>query len=254
MTTIVAPPERTPLAGGLFSVLTFPDSNARWEMGVTFPGQTCGPVPVTAGPGCVEEIDEPSFSFDRNLDWQEIPEAFTVSGQFSCSPVGVSIAEAEQNAVADLQRHEEAAAEIWLWDQQLADATAVEGTTGPLSADEALGVLEHHIAREYGSQGVIHAPRWLIPSLDVTLRGGRLVTKALGTPVVAGSGYGTPGESDLLVATPALLGYRSAVELVGDTLQSFDRAQNGLSVLAQRTYLIGYDTCPPVSITVDLNL
>lgn len=250
--SIVAPPERTPLIGGLFSVLSFGGDEDRWQMGITFPGQTCGLLPVTAGPGCEEGIDPTNF--EREMGWGEELDTFTVSGMFECSPVGLTLAEAEDNSVADLQRHEEGTVEKQLWDQTLSAATAVEGVTGPLSADAALGVLEHYIAREYGSQGVIHAPRHLIPSLDVELKGQRLVSKRLGTPVVAGGGYGDVGESTTLVASPAMVGYRSAVEVVGDPTQTFDRGTNLVQVLSQRTYLIGFDTCPPASITVDLSL
>lgn len=251
MSNIVASPDRSPIVGGLFSVLTFRGDGERWQTGVTFPGQTCGLLPVTEGPGCPPEGYDPDFQFDRVMEWGEIPEAFTVSGQFSCSPVGVTLQEAESNALEDLQRHEEATAEKVLWDTQLSTAEPLEAPSGPVSVDVGLGVLEHHIAREYGSQGVIHAPRWLIPSLDVELRGQRLVTRRLGTPVVAGGGYGDVGESDLLVATPALLGFRSAAEIVGDPTETFDRGINLVQVLAQRTYLIGLDTCPPASVQLD---
>ena len=257
MPTIVAPPERTPLTGGLFSVLTFPATPGRWEMGVTFPGQTCGPLPVSAGPGCTPEgQDEPDgwpIPMDRDQPWGEIPEAFTVSGTYTCAPVGVTPDEAADYAAADLQRHEEATAERVLWEQIAEDAEAAE-TTGPRSLREAVGILEHIIGRDYGTQGVIHLPRWLAASVDTSQRGGRVVTEALGTPIVAGSGYGAPGEELSLYATPALVGYRSPVEIVGDPRDTFDRGTNTLQVLAQRTYLIGYDTCPPVSITVDLTL
>lgn len=253
MNTVVAAPDRAPLLGGLFSVLSFRGDEDRWQTGVTFPGQTCGPVPVTEGPGCPPEGYDPAFAFDREMPWGEIPEAFTVSGQFACSPVGISLAEAEDNAIADLQRHEEAAAEKVLWDTQLSTATELSSpTTAALNADVALGLLEHHIAREYGSQGVIHAPRWLIPSLDVEVKGQRIVSKRLGTPVVAGGGYGDVGESALLVASPALLGYRSSIEIVGDPVETFDRGTNLVQVLSQRTYLIGLDTCPPASVQIDL--
>lgn len=252
--TIVASPERSPLAGGLFSALAFRGDEDRWQTGVTFLGQTCGLIPVTSGPGCPPDADEIEFDFDRPVPWGEIPEAFTVSGQFACSPVGLTLSEAEDYAVEDLQRHEESTAEKVLWDTVLADAETLPAPEGPQSADAALGLLEHYIARTYGSQGVIHAPRWLIPSLDVEIKGQRLVTKRLGTPVVAGGGYGDVGESSLLVATPALLGYRSPIEIVGDPVETFDRGTNLVQVLAQRTYLIGLDTCPPASVLIDLTL
>lgn len=256
--TIVAPPERTPLAGGLFSVLTFPDTNARWEMGVTYPGQTCGILPVAAGPGCTpEEQDEPDgwpLNLDREQPWGSADDTFNVHGSFVCNPVGTTLAEAEQFAVADLQRHEEATVEDRLWAQHLSTAPAIEGVTAPVSLKAAVGILEQYIGRNYGVQGVIHLPRWLAPEVDTAQRGGRITTETLGTPIVAGSGYGTAGETVTIVATPAMVGYRTTAEVVGDLADTFDRSTNKLQVLAQRTYLIGFDTCPPVSITVDPNL
>lgn len=251
MATIVAAPDRAPLAGGLFSALTF-ESAGRWETGVTFPGQTCGLLLVTSGPGCVPEEDLPEFGFDRELPWGEIPETFTVSGQFSCSPVGTTVEEAEDHAVEDLQRHEEATVEEWLWVEKLSAAEALTSPAGPVGPKVGLGALEHYAGRTYGGRGVIHAPRWMIPALDVETRGGRLVTKALGTPVVAGSGYGDPGEVSTIVVTPSILAYRSPVELVGDRSAQVNTRRNLLNVLAQRTYLIGLDTCPPASIQIDL--
>lgn len=259
MATLVAPPERTPLTGGLFSVLSFPENGTRWEMGVTYPGQTCGLLPVSAGPGCPPDdpdADPEGYPIpaDREQPWREETATFTVSGVYTCSPVGITLAEAEDNAVADLQRHEEATVEDRIWRTVLADADPVEGVTAPVSIDAAVGILEQYIGATYGVQGIIHAPRWLVPSMDVTLRGQRLTTENLGTPLVAGSGYGTTGTTTTLVATPAMVGYRSQAEVVGTPEETFDRGQNLLQVLAQRTYLIGFDTCPPASITVDLTL
>lgn len=255
--TIVAPPERTSLTGGLFSVLTFPDSTARWEMGVTYPGQTCGTLAVSAGPGCTPdgqaEPDGWPIDLDREQPWGSADDTFTVSGSFVCNPVGTTLTEAEQFAVADLQRHEEATAEGELWARHLASAAPIGGA-GPFKIKHAIGILEQYIGQTYGVQGVIHLPRWLAPSVGTAQRGGRLTTETLGTPIVAGSGYGIAGETVTIVATPAMIGYRTAAEVVGDLTDTFDRSTNQLQVLAQRTYLIGFDTCPPVSITVDPNL
>src|SRR5699024_4695755 len=215
MPTIVAPPERTPLTGGLFSVLTFPATTARWEMGVSYPGQTCGPLPVAAGPGCTPAEEEPDgwpVPLDREQPWGEADDTFSVYGSYSCSPVGVSMAEAETFAVEDLQRHEETTVEQELWNRHLAAVDQLQAE--PVKLKVAVGILEQYIGQTYGVQGVIHAPRWLAPSLDTTQRGGRLVTETLETPIVAGSGYGIAGETAVLVASPAMIAYRSAAEVV----------------------------------------
>ena len=92
---IVAAPERSPLQGGLFSHLTFRGDEDRWQTGVTFPGQSCGLLPVTLGPGCESDEDNPDDPsdemFERELPWGEADTPFIVNGTFSCSPVGITL-------------------------------------------------------------------------------------------------------------------------------------------------------------------
>lgn len=256
---IVAAPERSPLQGGLFSHLTFRGDEDRWQTGVTFPGQSCGLLPVTLGPGCESDEDNPDDPseemFERELPWGEADTPFIVNGTFSCSPVGVTLEEAEANAVADLERHEEASVERVVWAGFEASDNVDSLVDNSVDAETAIGLLEHYIGVVYGAQGMIHVPRWLSSHLDLENRGQRLVTKHLRTPVVAGSGYGSPDLADTAIyATPAMVAYRSPAEIVGDTVESFDRRHNLVQVLAQRTYLLGFDTCPPASVQIDITL
>ena len=116
---------------------------------------------------------------------------------------------------------------------------------GTLPPPDALAAVEDFLATSYGSLGVLHMSRGVAlrltgPAGPILATGGRLHT-TVGTPVVAGARY----SSDRIVATPALLGYRSEVftssATPGDLL---DRARNDLYAVAERSYLVGWDDCP----------
>lgn len=246
---IVTAPDRAPVAFGLFSVLTFRGNADRWINGVTWEGSTCGPASAYEV-GCTdtsEEIDRP----ERLLSWGTA-EAFSVEGTFSCTPVGLTLADIEDHAVADLQLHEEAAAEAHVW-ELLGDAENDDRVdVGEGEPKAVLGRLERHIALQYGAQGVIHIPRQLAPFFESVLetRGQRLTT-FLGTPVIAGAGYGE-ADGTTVYASPALLAYRGEAQVLGEAEQLFDRGRNLLTSVAQRDYLIGIDTCPTATATVTL--
>ena len=245
---VIAAPDRAPSAFGLFSALTFRDAG-RWINGVTWPGSSCGPASVYEV-GCTDdptEVDRP----DRPLEWGAA-DAVSVEGTYTCTPVGITLAEIEDRATEDLQRHEEAAVEAHLWGLFTADQ-GVEAVTGlDASPKGVLGALERHAALSYGSKGVLHLPRHLAPFFESLLevRGGVLQT-FLGTPVAAGAGYGE-GDGTTVYISPAVLAYRGEAQMLGAPEQLFDRSINQLTAVAQRDYLIGYDTCPIASATVTL--
>ena len=245
---IVAAPDRAPSAFGLFSALTFRDAG-RWINGVTWPGSSCGPASVYEV-GCTDdptEVDRP----DRPLEWGAA-DAVSVEGTYTCTPVGITLAEIEDRATEDLQRHEEAAVEAHLWGLFTADQGAESVTGLDASPKGVLGALERHAALSYGSKGVLHLPRHLAPFFESLLevRGGVLQT-FLGTPVAAGAGYGE-GDGTTVYISPAVLAYRGEAQMLGAPEQLFDRSINQLTAVAQRDYLIGYDTCPIASATVTL--
>lgn len=246
---VVPAPDRAPASFGLFSLLDF-RNNGRWLPGVTWEGASCGPASAYDFACTTEptEITRP----DRPVQWGQA-DAISVEGTFTCTPVGVSLAEIEDRAVADLQLHEEAAVETHLWDLLAADTDAVALTPLNGTPKAVLGALERHAALTYGYRGVIHLPRHLAPFFEglLEVRGGQLVT-FLGTPVSAGAGYGTEATADVYV-TPALLAYRGEAQVIGAPEQMFDHSHNTLTAIAQREYLLGIDTCPiataPVTIT-----
>lgn len=249
---------RTPLPFGLFSVLGFRGDDAgHWQNGVRFEGLTCEGLGGIGAPDCDPELVQ---GLPKELDGGMGPggsgSPFTVYGHYQCSPIGRSFADAQALADQHLFSREEARVEEAFWTGNLGNVPNLSGANGftapvDLGTREphaAVALLEQEIAKRYGSQGVIHMSRENATLLDKHLRvqGGRLFT-ALGTPVVAGTGY----ESDRIVATPAMLGYRSepfaSSNRPGDLL---DRANNNLFAITERTYLVAFDECALLEVGV----
>lgn len=261
----IAPPQvvtgapRAPLPYGLFSILGFRGGEERWENGVLFEGITCDPAGGIGAPDC---DPEETIGLPKSLDANGSPvgeaSPFTVYGHHTCSPIGGTFARAQDLANQHLQVREEARVEQALWTGDLGNVPNLSGANGyaapvnlgTLSPWRAVSLLEQELAARYGSLGVIHMSREIASRLtkegDLVRQGGRLFT-ALGTPIVAGTGYA----SDRIVGTPALFGYRGEVfsssNRPGDLL---DRSNNDLYAVAERTYLVGFDECAVLEVTV----
>jgi len=262
----IAPPQlvpgalRAPLPYGLFSVLGFRTSEERWENGVIFESLTCEPAGGIANPDCDPETPTVGLPKDLESDGDPLGEAtpFTVYGHHTCSPIGSGFGRAQDLANQHLQVREEARVEQALWTGDLGNVPNLSGANGyaaPVNLGtmepwRAVSLLEQELAERYGSLGVIHMSREIASRLmkegDLEKRGGRLFT-ALGTPIVAGTGYA----SDRIVGTPAVLGYRGDVftssNRPGDLL---DRGTNDLYAVAERSYLVGFDECALLEVTV----
>lgn len=262
----IAPPQvvtgapRAPLPYGLFSVLGFRGGEERWENGVIFEALTCASAGGRGAPDCDPEVDVAGLP--KDLTGGNGPEGdaspFTVYGHHTCSPIGSTFARAQDLANQHLQVREEARVEQALWTGDLGNVPNLSGANGDaapvnlgtLSLWRAVSLLEQELAVRYGSLGVIHMSREnasrLMKEGDLVRQGGRLFT-ALGTPIVAGTGYA----SDRIVGTPALFGYRGDVfassNRPGDLL---DRGNNDLYAIAERTYLVGFDECALLEVTV----
>jgi hypothetical protein len=223
--------------------------------GVTWSNVTCDPAGGRGGPECDPEdvVGLPKeFTGERTLG-EATP--FVVYGHDTCSLTGSSFAESQEYANAHLLAREEARAEQALWNGDLGNTPNFNGANGypaptvlGTTFDDpvlALAAVEQAIAEGYGSQGVIHMSRALATVLAKYLekRGGRLYTRALDTPVVAGSGY----PLGQIVGSPALFGYRGDIftssNAEGDL---FDRQTNTMYAVAEREYVIGFDPCPVV--------
>lgn len=244
---LVVGPGRAPLPYGLFSVLALREGSAdRWEGGgIQFEGLGAAPSAGAIGPyDCETPTETPGLpkDFEGGLDLSEA-EPFIVYGSYRCGPIGNRLEQGAETARARLATWEEFQVERKLW-QILAAETTTD--LGELDAVETTARIESLLGSTYGSLGVIHMGRGtavrLIKRGVLETRSNRLYT-VLGTPVVAGSGY---GEGDVY-ATPALVGYRSDIfmssQQPGDLL---DRARNDLYAVAERAYVIGYDDTPAV--------
>lgn len=160
--------------------------------------------------------------------------------------------------------HLAANAEVVDGQDALLQLTASPVATGAaLDVVTGLGLLEQELADCYGGVGVIHVPAKLLPTLDAfgllrPVQGrdvssgqfGRQLQTLNGNLVAIGAGYpgtgpdGTDPGSDesWMYATGAVFMYRSDVKIHTDA-QSLNRENNTLELIAERTYVLGWDCC-----------
>lgn len=259
---LVEIPARQPLPYGLFSVVQFrPENGVRWLNGARWEAGTCDPARGVGDVDC--DPRETTVGLPKDLTFTPgagSASPFLVYGVWACSPVSASPERAEELARVQLLAREEARVEQALWLGDLdntpnltAEVTAAGAGATVTGADlkAAVAELELYMGQEYGSLGMIHAPRnialrMLAESVAET-SGGRIRTK-LGTPVVAGAGY--PDEGRVIGSAP-VFGWRSEVftpSAAGADL--FDPRQNDLYAVAERSYLLGFDTCGVSAATI----
>lgn len=267
----------TPLPYGLWDTVQHPAANGpHWQQGITWV-ERC-PTGDTTYDEClsVTGTGAPPAPASKTANVEQgfrgaLP--FTVYAEFECSPVGV--ADAESVASDALARVEQTQVEAAFWTgvaggqtvvfpHLAADTEALDGdivlqsvaspvVTGGADVAQALGLLEQELADCYAGQGLIHVPRSALPTLAAwNLAGvvdGRLVTPA-GNVIVAGTGYtgsapdGTAAAAGTawIYATGAAWAYRSD-PYVSRLRDSLDRTSNTIRMLAERTYLIGFECC-----------
>lgn len=266
----------TPLPYGLWDTVQQPSGDGpHWQQGINWiercpvGDSTYDECLSVTGIGAPPEPPAKTANVDQSVRGA-LP--FTVYAEFECAPVG--LAEAESVASDALARVEQTQVETAFWtgtaggqpvvfphlaaDTEVLDGTVVlqpvasPAVTGADVA-QALGVLEQELADCYAGQGLIHVPRSVLPTLAawslISERGGRLYTTA-GNLVVAGTGYTGSGPDGAapaagtawIYATGAAWGYRSD-PYVTRLRDSLDRTSNTLRMLAERTYLIGFECC-----------
>lgn len=239
-----------PLPYGLFSAVSFrPGGDLRWTAGgVSWEALPCGDGPAVIGHVyCDDEPVGIPREFSSALA-EEVGSAltFTVSGRHVCSPLGTTEERAAQLASDRLINGEERAAETRLWEnlEKTAPSADFSYYQTPDGLLDAIARLEAAQAATGHGLGIIHLSRRnaSLAGKHLVERGGRLYT-TLGTPVVAGSGYGERAA----FLSPQLVAYRSEVE----GRVAFDPAQNDRYAMAERAYLLGYDDCAVAR--VDLN-
>lgn len=134
--------------------------------------------------------------------------------------------------------------------------TGSVGIAGDLTnIDISLGLLEAALANCYDGVGVIHVPQLAVPTLDAwgLIKTQGAVMKTLnGNKVAVGAGYngtspaGAPrdGNTIWLYATGNVFCYRSAVRIrAPQGAAAFDRSVNTMKMIAERTYVLGWDCC-----------
>lgn len=123
---------------------------------------------------------------------------------------------------------------------------------------EGIGRLEQALSGNCyaGGTPVIHIPVQIAAELAseamLEVRGPRLTLKHSGSWVAVGAGYNPaygPGGitaaagQTWIFATGQIFGYRGRVNLIGNATQSFDRSENTMKRIAERTVLLGWDCC-----------
>ncbi len=208
--------------------------------------------------------------------------AFTVFAEFDCSPVGLGDEAAIDSLAVDaLERFEHGQVEAAFWtgaaggqpgivlphlaaDTEVVDANgivlqpvaviAAEGTDAvTLDPAVAFGQLEAQLDQCYGGEGFLHVPRFALPTL-ISLRvvnddGGILRTVSGNRVVVSGDYPGTRPDGSApaaatawVYATGPVWAYRSDVFHTRRN-ESFDRAEDTVKMIAERTYVIGFSCC-----------
>lgn len=274
---IVDPPAFTLLPYGLWDAVE-PRSpgNPHWQQGVTWVercpdgGSTYDECLSVTGIGAPPAPGAKADNVDQTFRGAT---PFTIFAEFDCSPVGIGdAASAASDALARVEQQQVEAA-FWTGtaggqqvafphlaaDAQVVDSQSIVlqpvASTCVTGADvvHALGALEDCLSDCYAGQGVIHIPRIALPTLAawnlVEADGGALFTTA-GNRVVVGGGYAGTGPDGTapaagttwMYATGALFGYRGDVRTFSPR-DSIDRSANTMRMIAERTYLLGFECC-----------
>jgi hypothetical protein len=256
---IVDPPSFTPIPYGLLTTIEFPTPQpAHWQQGITY-APTCGVNVSGVGALIYDEcvcatvgLTDAQATAERAL---AMAEPWQVERAFW---TGISGGQAVvyPHLAANAQVLDATGILLQTPAVNVTGASSV-GIVGDLvNVVTALGLLEQALANCYNGVGVIHVPELLVPTLDAwgLIRAVGPVMKTLnGNKVAVGAGYpGTgpdgsarAGNTCWMYATGNVFGYRTDVRVrAPDTSAgSLDRATNTRKMIAERTYVIGWDCC-----------
>src|SRR5215510_135416 len=252
----------------------------RWRMGVTYEvwcptaASTYDPCVAVSGVSGVGVVGNPPAKAATFSRLQRSATPFTIYDEIDCAPVG-NWEQAKARAVDALTRSEmrqvEAAFATGLTGGQVTAyphlaaniPLAQDGSTlqtaattlssTPVDVVEAFARLESALASCYDGVGVLHLPAAVVAiaasNFELDRRGNQLYSPG-GHLIAAGAGY--PGTSPAgtapatgtvwLYATGALFGYRSDI-FVHDPVAALDRSVDTVKMIAERTYLLGWDCC-----------
>lgn len=275
----VAPPAFTPLPFGLLTALgpyVRNPGDSRWQVGVQW--ESICPVGSTTYDECltVTGADAPPPPPPDKTTTDELQRRgatpFTVLTVVDCSAVGFWD-RAPALVEEALARVESFQVERAIWTGLAADRavvfphladdadviennvtlqTAAVTVTGTYDVVEGLGRLERELAECYHGVGVIHVPRVLAPALaeaNLLVSDGVRYRTPNGNIVVLGEGYtgsapdGSTSNSHVTVyATGLPFIYRGSIDIT-PPISTLNRDNNDVTVIAERTYLVGWDCC-----------
>lgn len=233
--TQVEPPPVVPRPYGLFSVASpSSPSDPTWQVGVSWMSAACS-VPATTVDACIDGSSPAALTPEVTCLPVQQAKPVTVY-VFDRQPItSFDVGEAQVGAM--LEAAEQRGIEEHLWARLIAGAVMGPAATTVIAA---LAYVETKLGALYGGTGVIHMGAYaatLLGTRHLIQQGAKLVT-TLGTPVVVGSGYqeGADGTTATIFGTGAMAIRRSAIQS-----NPIVNSQNDFLVLAQRTYVVGWD-------------
>lgn len=273
-------PAFEPLPHGLWDVAEKPSvEGPHWQNGVTWEehcdagATTYDECIAVTGVGA-QAPPAPASKTDNVTQAYRGATPFTVFTEYTCAPIGNEGVQAfAEEALLKVEAWQAERA-FWtgtagnqntVWphlaeDTSLSDPQGIvlqnaasQLVTGGGDIAHTLGVLEAGLADCYHGKGVIHVPMVALPTLTaeslVKDEGGTLVTAA-GNKVIAGSGYTGSSPAGVaaaagtawIYATGPVFAFRGNVRAT-PLSESFDRAENTVHMLAERTYVIAYECC-----------
>jgi hypothetical protein len=270
----------TPSAYGLLSPATtsLELTSAKWRMGIQWQS-FCPAVAGTYGECAVpDEVPTPN---PKDETWEYITRGatpVTIYSRADCAPVGQwdELSTRNQQALIrseerELERifwtggAEAGAGQTNVWPHLAANAELVDGDdtlqipATPVSniAQDivtGLGMLEAAMRRCYSGVATIHMPIRLaalaVENHLIEPRNGVMYTTTVGSKVIIGEYPGTgpdgtlpPDGSTWMYATGEVFYQREPAPHTFRPVESFDRDVNTLSMIAERTYVFGWDCC-----------
>lgn len=256
-------------------------ADAHWRMGITWE-PLCPESSGTYDPcsavvdngGDVERAPAPPEKA-ATTEWQtRAATAFTAYSRIDCSPVGQwdDLSESNQQA---LIRSESRFVETAFWSGAVggqtvvfphlaADTAVMDGgdvlqpaatvvTDTPQGIAVGIGMLEDAMRDCYPGVATLHMPIRLAALAAeaslLTSRSGRMFTTSIGSKVVVGDYPGTGPDGTTtegvtwMYATGEVFFVREPTPTRFSMAESFDRNVNTVEVIAERTYVIGWDCC-----------
>lgn len=286
---IVPPPAFTPISHGLLSVsqdLTGQFS-PRWEAGIIYQpmcsdvDSTYGDCLVVTGVGAVPAAPAKSATY---VNVRRASTPFTVYARKDCAAptfwdqapaeIREALTQGEEwqvertfwtgtSATATGVTHPHLAANATLsQDNDLLQPAATVVAGGPFNIVEGLGYLEEALADCYKGQGVIHIPAAVAPHLTawgllhITPEGQYITCN--GNLAAIGRGYtgsapdGTSSAAHRWLYATGATFYARSEPRAFTRVEMFDRLNNTVEALAERTYVVGWDCCL-LGLSIDLS-